>query len=1039
MARASERPTGRTGIKRTISAFIGMIVSAAIVGASVGPAAAEDLPEFTGNPAVPVSGSPWVGQNLTASPAGWVPTPVAYSYQWLRDSIPIPGATLRTLKLSAADVGAEIKVEVTGTKVGLKPRSAISAPTIPAAAPFFAGDDLPTVSGLLSVNQTLQADPGNWTPLAYSYTYQWNRDGVAIPAATNRRYVTTAADRGHILTVDVTANRTGYTSRTWKTAEYLIEDYPPIIGGVLPVVSGEVKAGQQLKVTMAAGLTPVPTGYTYQWNVDGQAVAGATGTSYNIRSSDIGTIITVTVTATHPDARPYVATSAPAGPVAGLSEFTGDALPTISGVRATEQLITATSGAGWSPAATKITYQWIRDGQPIVGATARTYTPTAADIGTNTAVSVTYEKDGFNPRTWVSSDSIITVDAPEFTGDDSPVIKGIRQTGQTLTASQNTGWQPTPTTIRFQWLRDGQLIVGATAATFRQTAVDVGHMIDVRINGTKTGYRERAWVTATDIETVGLDQFAGEDLPQVTGERRITKTLTVTRPTSWSPLPAAVKYQWLRDGQLITGARAATYTQTVDDVGHVITVAVTATKVGVAERTWESAAADETLGAASFTGDDPVKLSAPPFAGVPVRAVKPGTWSPAPTTFKYQWFADGQPIAGAIRDAYTPTVQDIGKVLTVAVTGSKVGYLDRIWSSGSGADATVKASKFIYSGGPSLTGKAQASYTLNVTVPAGVKPSPSSWGYQWFRDGQPIDGATKKTYLLAAADVGTIISVKVTAIKSGYEPVSWTVKLAIPIADLWDFVGDDLPWISLVDGEDDSQQYGNGKDETETGSGGKWENGSWVPGSGSGSGGSGSGSGSGGGSNSDPAIPGAVLDPNLGVKGDFQVGWRIYARPGNWTPRPTKMTYQWYREGVPIVGATSTSYTPTAEDLGKQLQVAITGVKTGYKPKTWVSAKTPAIKPMPTFVTENLPTIKGDLIVGARLTAARPAGVAPTPSKVQYQWLRDGQPIAGKTAATYALTPADVGHKISVKATMVRTAYVDRTLVSAETAPVKAK
>ncbi|MBU6373240.1 MAG: cadherin-like domain-containing protein [Alphaproteobacteria bacterium] len=63
----------------------------------------------------------------------------------------------------------------------------------------------------------------------------------------------------------------------------------------------------------------------------------------------------------------------------------------------------------------------------------------------------------------------------------------------------------------------------------------------------------------------------------------------------------------------------------------------------------------------------------------------------------------------------------------------------------------------------------------------------------------------------------------------------------------------------------------------------------------------------------------------------------------------------------------------------------------------------------------------GDPIVGQTLTAvlgADPDGAGAAPPS--FQWLRDGQPIATATGATYLLTAADVGHLISVAA-----AYVD--------------
>lgn len=62
------------------------------------------------------------------------------------------------------------------------------------------------------------------------------------------------------------------------------------------------------------------------------------------------------------------------------------------------------------------------------------------------------------------------------------------------------------------------------------------------------------------------------------------------------------------------------------------------------------------------------------------------------------------------------------------------------------------------------------------------------------------------------------------------------------------------------------------------------------------------------------------------------------------------------------------------------------------------------------------PTVAGTAKVGKRLTA-RPGAWTPRPASYRYQWLRGGRPIRGATRATYALTRADGGKRISVRVT----------------------
>ena len=55
-------------------------------------------------------------------------------------------------------------------------------------------------------------------------------------------------------------------------------------------------------------------------------------------------------------------------------------------------------------------------------------------------------------------------------------------------------------------------------------------------------------------------------------------------------------------------------------------------------------------------------------------SVEPGTWSPEPSDYSYQWLRDGVPIAGATTRDYLVQPADVGHALAPVVTGSKDGY-----------------------------------------------------------------------------------------------------------------------------------------------------------------------------------------------------------------------------------------------------------------------------------------------------------------------------------------------------------------------------
>ena len=73
--------------------------------------------------------------------------------------------------------------------------------------------DVPHVQGTGVVGQTLSSTVGNWKNAPTSYTYAWQRAGVAIVGGTTAEYVLVAADSGKAIGCIVTAtNSAGSTA-----------------------------------------------------------------------------------------------------------------------------------------------------------------------------------------------------------------------------------------------------------------------------------------------------------------------------------------------------------------------------------------------------------------------------------------------------------------------------------------------------------------------------------------------------------------------------------------------------------------------------------------------------------------------------------------------------------------------------------------------------------------------------------------------------------------------------------------------------------
>jgi len=224
---------------------------------------------------------------------------------------------------------------------------------------------------------------------------------------------------------------------------------------------------------------PSATAFTYQWKRDGVPVAGATDSTYELTLDDQDSTLTLTVTATRSSFTSAARTSAP---LVLQKFFTAAPMPSISGTAKAGSKLTASRGT-WSPAPSAFTYQWLRNGAAITGATASTYTLKTLDRGAKITVLVTASRAGYttSPRT-----SPYLYIPKVFTKTPTPTITGTARAGSTLTAHRGT-WSPTPT-YSYRWLRNGVPIAGATSYKYKLTTKDKGKTISVRVYAKKSLY-----------------------------------------------------------------------------------------------------------------------------------------------------------------------------------------------------------------------------------------------------------------------------------------------------------------------------------------------------------------------------------------------------------------------------------------------------------------------------------------------------------------------------------------------------------------------
>lgn len=87
-----------------------------------------------------------------------------------------------------------------------------------------------------------------------------------------------------------------------------------------------------------------------------------------------------------------------------------------------------------------------------------------------------------------------------------------------------------------------------------------------------------------------------------------------------------------------------------------------------------------------------------------------------------------------------------------------------------------------------------------------------------------------------------------------------------------------------------------------------------------------------------------VKKPAPKIKGTVKVGRTLTATVGTWSPKPTKVAYQWKVNGKTIKGATKKTYKVKSSNAGKRITVTVKVAKKGYLTTSKSSSKTAKVK-----------------------------------------------------------------------------------------------
>lgn len=346
---------------------------------------------------------------------------------------------------------------------------------------------------------------------------------------------------------------------------------------------------------------------------------------------------------------------------AGEVVITGDAAED-ERLRADTSFLSDAEGLG------SLSYQWLRDGVVINGATEDGFTLNQQDVGTQLSVVVTYidSEGALETMTSAATDAVRNVnDAPTGAlGLQRSITERSLATARLNSVDDEDGLGE----MAYQWLRDGEEIEGATRLTYLPRQIDVGAQLTIRAT-----YTDGQGTVETLTSSPSNPVINVNDTPRgqvvITGSPVQHEVLTVdTSGLTDADGLGTFTYQWLSNGAVIDGATEATFAPGQAQVGRQISVQVSYTDAYGTEESVTSASTaevtdvnDQPTGNIAITG---LALQGNVLRAIPADlADEDGLGS-----LTYQWFRDGIAVTNETGSTYTVTTNDFDAFLTVRAT-----------------------------------------------------------------------------------------------------------------------------------------------------------------------------------------------------------------------------------------------------------------------------------------------------------------------------------------------------------------------------------